>query len=147
MLSIPFERSSPDSASSRLDAVSLVSTSAGLATEPADMRKGIDGLYALARRVTDLDPLGGHLFVFLSRRRNAVKVLLFDQGGFVLLYKRLERGRFTAPVPSPGQRSLAISAADLAMLLGGIDWRAARRTQLWKPDRSVADRGSTTAAA
>jgi len=110
------------------------------------MRKGIDGLYALARRITDQDPFGGHLFVLLSRRRDRVKILLFDQGGFVLVHKRLERGRFAAPTLSAGQRSVAISAADLGMLLAGVDWTAAKRTSLWQPNRSLGAGGSTAAA-
>lgn len=110
------------------------------------MRKGIDGLYAFARRVTDQDPFAGHLFVFLSRRRDHVKVLLYNQGGFVLVHKRLERGRFAAPALAAGQRSVAISAADLNMLLAGVDWRAAKRTTLWQPHRSLGAEESTTAA-
>lgn len=117
-----------------------------LAIEATDMRKGIDGLYALARRVTDQDPFAGHLFVFLSRRRDRVKILLFDQGGFVLVHKRLERGQFAAPAPTAGQRSVAISATDLNMLLAGVDWRAAKRTTLWQPNRSLGPGGSTAAA-
>jgi transposase len=81
------------------------------------MRKGIDGLYALARRVTDLDPLGGHLFVFLSRRRNAVKVLLFDQGGFVLLY-----------TPRP-RRPSSTTERNTAQVLRRTCWSASASTR------------------
>jgi transposase len=68
-----------------------------LATEPVDMRKSIDGLMALVRNGWGEDVYSGHLFVFVSRRGERVKVLTFSRGGFILYYKRLETGRFRLP--------------------------------------------------
>jgi hypothetical protein len=63
-----------------------------LATEPADMRKGFDGLSQLVRDRIAQDPLSGHLFVFRNRRRDRIKILYWDRDGFALGYKRLEKG-------------------------------------------------------
>ena len=68
-----------------------------LATEPVDMRRGHDGLLALVHALGIADPYSGHLFVFLGRRADRCKILFWDRGGFVVAYKRLERGRFRLP--------------------------------------------------
>ena len=68
-----------------------------LATETVDLRKGPDGLSALVKRAFDAEVFSGHLFVFLSRRSDRVKIIWWDRGGYVVYYKRLERGRFRAP--------------------------------------------------
>ena len=65
-------------------------------SEPIDMRKGFDGLAGLVRAAGE-DALSGHLYVFVSRRRDRVKVLTWHRGGFVLWYKRIERGRLQLP--------------------------------------------------
>lgn len=103
-----------------------------------DMRRGFDGLLAEARRRHPDDALSGHLFVFVGRRRNMVKVLWWSPGGLSLLCKRLEAGRFRLPTTLDGQASVAIGAADLAMLLEGIDWTSVKRQPLFQPHRSVA---------
>lgn len=107
-----------------------------LYTRPTDMRKGHDGLLALVRRVFSADAFSGHLFVFLSRRRNRAKILFWDKGGFVLYYKRLEKGRFRLPEAEVGRDSLEIASEDLAMLLSGIDLRKVKRQALWRPRSS-----------
>ncbi len=66
-----------------------------VAVEPVDFRKGIDGLAALCRQALSSDPLGGTLFVFCSRRRHAIKCLMYDGQGFWLAQKRLSQGKFT----------------------------------------------------
>ena len=68
-----------------------------LATEPVDMRKSIDGLMALVRSAWGEDVYSGHLFVFASRKGDRLKILTYSRGGFVLFYKRLERGHFRLP--------------------------------------------------
>ena len=104
-----------------------------------DLRKGFDGLSAATREVIGKDPLSGHLFVFINRRRNRMKVLLWQRSGFLLLYKRLERGRFTLPrQPAPGRRHIEVEAADLTLMLEGIDLRGARRRARWKPNKGIA---------
>ena len=108
-----------------------------LATEPADMRKGFDGLAALVE-AQGLDLYSGHLFVFVSKRADRVKVLTWDRGGFVLYYKRLERGRFRRPVVSADAESVLLDAGQLAMLLDGVDLRRVRRTRAWEPKNQAA---------
>jgi len=103
-----------------------------LAAEPTDMRNGPDGLAARVRAHFSVSVFSGHLFVFLSKRRDRVKILWWDQGGFAVYYKRLERGRFKRPV---GNRDgeVVLTPAELQSLLEGIDLSRARRCQLWRP--------------
>lgn len=91
-----------------------------LAGEPVDFRKAHDGLVAIVRDHFRDDPFAGSVFVFLNKRRDRVKLLVWDKNGFWLLYKRLERGTFLA-MPRRGARRVEISRAELSMLLEGID--------------------------
>lgn len=104
-----------------------------LASEPVDMRNGIDGLMALVHRRFDLDPFSGALFVFLGRRADRVKILVWDHGGFVLYAKRLERGRFRAPPFPLGAGRIRLDGSQLAMLLSGIDLRRVPQPRRWTP--------------
>jgi len=97
-----------------------------LAAGITDMRKGMDGLAAFAQTVLTENPFSGHLFVFRGRRGDLVKILWFDGDGLCLFAKRLERGRFVWPQAPSG--TVALSAAQLSMLLEGIDWRRPVRT-------------------
>lgn len=119
-----------------------------LATEPVDMRRGHDGLLALVRALGIADPYSGHLFVFLGRRADRCKILYWDRGGFIVTYKRLERGRFRLPAMPSGAQSIAMDATSLAMLLDGIDVKRVRRPELWSPRKCEpdVDRGSTPAS-
>jgi transposase len=119
-----------------------------LATEPVDMRRGHDGLLALVRALGIADPYSGHFFAFLGRRADRCKILFWDRGGFVVAYKRLERGRFRLPTIPPNAQSVALDATALAMLLDGIDLGRVRRPELWKPRKCEPDveRGSTRGA-
>ena len=101
-----------------------------LAAGITDMRKGMDGLAALAQTTLAENPFSGQVFVFRGRRGDLVKLLWFDGDGLCLFAKRLERGRFVWPQAASG--SVSLSAAQLAMLLEGIDWRRPVRT--WRPD-------------
>jgi hypothetical protein len=79
------------------------------------------------------DPLNGHLFVFLNRRRTRIKLLVWDRTGYVLLYKRLERGTFhVATQPAAGQRHVEVDAGELALMLEGVDLRGAVRRERWR---------------
>jgi transposase len=114
-----------------------------LATEPTDMRNGPDGLAARVRSHFPVSVFSGHLFVFLSVRRDRAKVLWWDRGGFVVYYKRLERGRFRRPEGS-ASGDVVLSPAELQGLLEGIDLSRARRSRLWQPgnpERIDGDRG------
>ena len=104
-----------------------------LAVEPEDMRKGVDGLMAVVRNRFELDAFSGHLFVFISKRRNGLKILFWDTGGFVVYYKRLEAGRFKRPLIEPGATTISMTSVDLAMLLEGIDLSRIRKPRLWSP--------------
>lgn len=105
-----------------------------LAPEPVDMRKGPDGLSAEVRRRGG-DPFSGHLFVFASRRRDRIKILTWSRGGFIVWYKRLEKGRF--PVPHDGGQTVTLDAGELALLLDGIDFQRVQRPVPWEPRRAA----------
>jgi len=98
-----------------------------LYTQPTDMRKGFDSLAALIQAELGMDPLLGHLFVFKSRRGNRVKLLLWDQDGWCLVYKRLEQGSFRFPAATSETRSVTVSHQELSLLLWGIDPASVRR--------------------
>lgn len=107
-----------------------------LATEPVDLRRGHDGLVTLVRSLWRADPYSGTLFVFFGRRMDRVKVLFFSAGGFVVYYKRLERGRFSMPHVPAAASQVVLEAASLAMLLDGVDLRAIKRAPRWEPARA-----------
>ena len=98
-----------------------------LATRATDLRKSFDSLAELVRQQLQGDPLSGQLFVFRNKRADRVKLLYWDEDGFVIVYKRLEEGIFRWPAVAAGQPSVALRAAELAMLLDGIDWQKAQR--------------------
>ena len=103
-----------------------------LARQPADFRKSIDGLSGEVRRVLEADPTSGHVFVFHNRRRTALKLLWWDHGGFCLLYKRLERGRFR--LPDLGERrEVQLTPAELQALMEGLELVKTRRVKVWNP--------------
>lgn len=104
-----------------------------LAAAAVDMRRGHDGLCAIVRNQWKLDLFAGHLFVFVGRRGDRCKILFWDRGGFVLYYKRLEKGRFRVPHVPAGAASIAVDATELAMLLDGIDVVKVRRPARWIP--------------
>lgn len=100
-----------------------------LAAGVTDMRCGMDSLAAKVQTVLAEDAFSGHVFVFRGRRGDLVKLLWSDGDGMCLLAKRLERGRFIWPQAQSG--AISLSAAQLSMLLEGIDWRRPERT--WQP--------------
>ena len=106
------------------------------AAEPVDLRKGFDALATVVREVLVADPLSGQLFLFFNRRANRAKVLFFTRTGYCLIYKRLEKGRFHLPRVVAGARRLELDAAELALLLEGIDLRTARRVPSWRPSEN-----------
>ena len=108
-----------------------------LAPDPVDMRNGPDGLSAEVRRRGG-DPFSGHLYVFASRRRDRIKILTWSAGGFIVWYKRLEKGRFPVPRDSGSiGQTVALAAGELALLLDGIDFRRVPRPVRWEPRRAA----------
>jgi transposase len=109
-----------------------------VAVQPVSLRKGFDGLSLYTQTVMQLDPLSGHLFVFFNRKRDQVSLLFWDRSGYVLWKKRLERGRFRLPVFVRGASpSAQIEAAELALILEGLDLSAARRRPRWIPGAAL----------
>ena len=114
-----------------------------LAKEPADMRKSFDGLSALVAGPLALDPLSGHLFVFLNKRRDRIKILYWDRDGLAVWAKRLERGTFRVPQTTAGR--VEMTTADLAALLAGIDLNTARRRHRYtRPSTPLQNSGNLT---
>jgi transposase len=105
-----------------------------IATQPVSLRKSFDGLSNEARQVLARDPLSGHVFAFLNRRRNQVKLLVYTRGGFTILHKRLKRGTFTFPKRVTPQAShVELDVHEPSMLLEGIDVAHARASKRWEP--------------
>ena len=100
-----------------------------IAAGVTDLRRGFSGLSALVQTKLEQNPLSGQVFIFRGRRGDLVKLIWFDGDGLCLFAKRLERGRFIWPQATEG--SIALTRAQLAMLLEGIDWRRPERT--WDP--------------
>ena len=104
------------------------------AAKPANLRKSFEGLSNEVRSVLSSDPLSGHVFLFLNRRATQVKLLFWSRGGFLIIHKRLERGRFTFPQRiTPDATCLEIDAHELAMLLEGLVPAATRAAARWSP--------------
>ncbi len=102
------------------------------ATGLVDMRNGIDGLRAVVEQVLMKSPDDGHLFVFVGKQRDKLKILFWDRNGYVIYFKRLERGRFQLPTTDETRTRVEMEPAQLAMLLDGIDLNA-KRLARWKP--------------
>ena len=104
-----------------------------VATQPVDGRKGADSLMALVRDVLLQDPLSGHLFIFFSKRCDRVRIVYWDRNGFAMWTKRLEVGRFGPAFSADGRLAASqMEAAELALILEGIDLAGARR----RPERA-----------
>jgi transposase len=105
-----------------------------VATQPVDGRKGADSLMVIVRDLFRHDPLGGHLFVFFSKRCDRVRIVYWDRNGFAMWSKRLERGRFRPTFSADGKLlASAIEAAELTLIVEGIDLAGARRRPRWEP--------------
>lgn len=101
-----------------------------LATQATDLRKSFDSLAEVVRQQLHGDPLSGQLFVFRNRRADRVKLLYWDEDGFVLVYKRLEAGTFRFPQDEAA--GVEIRAADLQMLLDGVDLESVQRGKRYR---------------
>ncbi|WP_433991556.1 IS66 family insertion sequence element accessory protein TnpB [Kordia algicida OT-1] len=89
-------------------------------SQPADMRKSFDGLCGLIKQELASSPVNGTVYIFVNRYRNKVKLLQWQNGSFVLYYKRLESGRFDLPVYDANVQSLSLSYSQLVLLIDGI---------------------------
>lgn len=102
-----------------------------LCTRPTDMRKSFDGLSGLVQECFNQDLLTGHLFLFVNRRRDRLKLLHFDRDGLVIWYKRLEAGSFQMPSTAEPD-GLELKPAQLAMILSGIDLNSAQQRKRFR---------------
>jgi transposase len=100
-----------------------------LARDPVDMRKSFHGLIGLTESVLQQDPLSGHLFVFINRRRDRIKLLYWGGTGFCIWYQHLEEGGYQLPdaVTADEQRGIEITATELSLILDGIDLSSVRQ--------------------
>ena len=90
-------------------------------TAPISMSLSFDRLMGVVQEVFDEDPLSGHLFLFLNRKRDRIKILFWDADGFCIWYKRLEAGIFQLPVATEGEQGIELNCSQLQRLLGGFD--------------------------
>ena len=105
-----------------------------LCTEPADMRKGFDGLAEMVVRLLGEAPTSGHHFVFRNRRGDRVKSLYWDGDGMAIWYKRLERGTFRLPAAArrDGRTRVELSPTELVALLEGVELKSVRNTRRYR---------------
>jgi transposase len=103
-----------------------------MAIDPVDLRKGFDGLSAAVQTVFERNVLAGHLFLFLNRRRDRIKLLWWDEDGLAIFYKRLERGSYELPRHSPGAKQLQLSSAQLSLLLSGVRLDSVKHRRRYK---------------
>jgi transposase len=104
-----------------------------LAVEPVDFRKGIDGLVAVCRQRLQADPMSGAVFIFGSRNRQSIKLLVYDGQGFLLCQKRLSAGRFSWWPKGTDGASLPLAAHQLQLLLWNGDPSRVKTAPLWRP--------------
>jgi transposase len=90
-----------------------------LYNKACDLQKSFDGLSGLVSQELGRDPLSGEVFIFVNRHSNLIKLLHWEPGGFILYYKRLERGTFTWPAIKQG--STVIKWSDLVLMIEGIE--------------------------
>jgi transposase len=105
-----------------------------VATAPCDLRKQFDGIAVLVEQGLRHDPRSGHLFVVFNRRGDQVRILFWDRQGYCMFAKRLERGRFHLPWEQPAAgAAVEMEAAELALILEGIQLHGAKRRARWTP--------------
>ena len=101
--------------------------------QPAtDMRKGFNGLSGIVRNELGKNPLGGEVFIFINRRRNRMKVLIWEKGGFVLYYKLLERGTFQIPEADGSTNSCSITWHQLVLIMEGVELQSIKKRKRYE---------------
>ena len=103
-----------------------------LCTVPTKMNYSFDSLMGLAQRIFDQDPLSGHLFLFVSRNRDRLKILFWDHDGLAIFYKRLEAGTFQLPRIAHGEQGIELDERQFQRLLKGLDLRTGRRRKRYR---------------
>lgn len=104
-----------------------------LAVQPVDFRNGIDGLASLCRQALQTDPMAGALFVFRSRSRRSLKLLMYDGQGFWLCQKRLSQGRFAWWPSDSREKTVRLEPPQLQVLLWNGDPQQTQSAPLWRP--------------
>jgi len=105
--------------------------------EPTDMRKSFDGLCGLVTNRLKQNPMSGDVYLFVNKPRNRIKLLRWETGGFVLFYKRLEKGTFELPVGEKSAESNKLDFGELAMLMTGISMRNAKKRRRFLQQNDV----------
>lgn len=103
-----------------------------LCTLPTNMSYSFDSLMGRAQEVFNQDPLSGHLFLFLNRNRDRMKILFWDRDGFAIFYKRLEKGSFQIPTATGGKQGIELDPSQLTKILEGIDLRGGGRRKRYR---------------
>jgi transposase len=108
---------------------------------PTDLRKGFDALCGLVTTAFGQDPTSGHLFLFVNRRRDRMKILYWDRDGLAIWYKRLENpGTFQIPTTATKAASIEMTPTQLALILSGIDLRSARQRKRYQRPTPAAEK-------
>jgi transposase len=105
-----------------------------------DLRKGFDALSGLVTSAFGQDPTSGHLFLFVNRRRDRLKILYWDRDGLAIWYKRLEKGSFQLPAIANATVSVEMSPTQLTLILSGIDLRSARQRKRYQRPRTESEK-------
>jgi transposase len=116
---------------------SIASARYFLYREPTDMRKSFDGLCGLVSYQLRQNPMSGDVYIFMNKPRNRLKLLRWEDGGFVLFYKRLEKGTFELPALQNGSNHQTIDYGQLAMIITGISMKNARKRPRFLPHSFV----------
>ena len=103
-----------------------------LCTTPTNMHYSFDGLMGRAEEIFNQDPCSGHLFLFVNRSRDRIKILFWDRDGFCIFYKRLERGSFQLLTTANDKEGIELDYSQLVKLLGGLDLRTGRRRKRYR---------------
>jgi transposase len=109
-----------------------------LHTPPTDLRKGFDALSGLVTTAFSQDPTSGHLFLFVNRRRDRLKILYWDRDGLAIWYKRLETSSFQLPLITRDATSIEMTPTQLSLILSGIDLHSARQRKRYQLPTSEA---------
>jgi transposase len=104
---------------------------------PTDMRKSFDGLCGIVHTQLGSDPLSGDVYVFLNRRRDRIKLLVWDRSGFWIFYKRLEKGTFQLPRIATDRASLDLPYQELMLILEGIDLTHIRKRRRYSVQKTL----------